>query len=69
MLDIGRIICYILCVRRNGMEHFLNYLVVLMHKAHFPFFAGFYIISKGKKNDPYFDIGEIGDNVPHVFLR
>ena len=49
------------------MEHCWDWLVVLSNKMHILFIAGFYVTAKNKNHR--FDLGEIGDNVPHVFLK
>ncbi len=51
------------------MENFLNWFTVLAKALHFPFIAAIQInVKKGKKED-LSDIGNIGDNVPYVFVK
>ena len=51
------------------MEHFWNWLMVLMDKAHIPFIAGLYVAAKSQNKNRGFDLGDMGDNVPYIFLK
>lgn len=51
------------------MEHLWSCLVAIAHKAHFPFIAGLYITSGKEALNSHLDLGDLGDNVPYVFLK
>lgn len=48
------------------MEHIWDWLVVLGKLLHLPFIAGLQINLREKDK---FDFGDIGDNLPYVFLK
>lgn len=50
------------------MEQIIVWLTLLITKAlHIPFLAG-YTKLKNQKESEILDLGELGDNVPYVFL-
>jgi len=50
------------------MENLLEWLAVaLMKILHIPFLAG-YTKLKNQKESDFLDLGELGDNVPYVFI-
>ena len=51
------------------MEQIIEWLAVLIIKAlQIPFLAG-YTKLKNQKENEFLDLGELGDNVPYVFLQ
>ncbi|MBI4706918.1 MAG: hypothetical protein HY761_03210 [Candidatus Omnitrophica bacterium] len=51
------------------MEHLKDWFMVLTSKMHFPLIAGLMLCFKKEEKSTFLDLGDLGDNVPHVFFK
>jgi hypothetical protein len=53
----------------DKMQSLLEWLAVALIKIlHFPFLASGYTKIKNQKESNFLDLGDLGDNVPYVFI-